>query len=161
MNGLVFRKEVFPADPDIIRDITASTGFFYDYEIEVAVELADERLKRGEESGYYFCFAELDGNTVAYACFGPIACTKSSFDLFWIVTHKNHRGKGIGVRLLEETEKLVKGMGGTNLIAETSSRSLYLPTRTFYEKNHYVAEARIRDFYGRDDDKIVYVKRFA
>jgi len=161
MDKLVFRNEILPGDTGIIRDITASTGFFYDYEVEVAVELADERLKRGEESGYHFCFAELDGKTVAYACFGPIACTKSSFDLFWIVTYQDYRGKGIGARLLEETERLVIEAGGTILIAETSSRSLYLPTRTFYEKNHYIAEARIRDFYDMDDDKVVYVKRFA
>ena len=32
--------------------------FFYNHEVEVAVELLEERLKTGIESGYYFVFAD-------------------------------------------------------------------------------------------------------
>jgi hypothetical protein len=45
-------------DSHNIREIVNSTGFFYNHEVEVAVELLEERLKTGIERGYYFVFAD-------------------------------------------------------------------------------------------------------
>jgi len=39
-----FRTNVNEKDVDIVRTIVASTGFFYDFEIPVAVELVEDRL---------------------------------------------------------------------------------------------------------------------
>ena len=44
------------------------------------------------------------------------------------------------------------------MYAETSSRALYEPTRAFYERCGYRAEARMEAFYAPGDDKIVYMK---
>jgi GNAT superfamily N-acetyltransferase len=154
-----FRTTPRPEDIERIRDIVVSTKFFYDHEVDVAVELIEERLAEGEASGYHFVFAEADGLTVAYSCIGPIPMTKSSFDLYWIVTHADYRGQGIGRKLLEETYRQVRAMGGTQLIAETSSLDHYAPTRSFYDSNRFTLEARLRDFYDRGDDKYIYVKR--
>lgn len=150
-----------PTSEDIknIREIVSSTGFFYDHEIDVAVELVEEHLKNGVKSGYHFVFAEINGKTAAYSCYGPIACTKSSFDLFWIATHNNYRGKGIGKKLLEETYKCAREMSCTGLYAETSAREQYAPTREFYDKNGFIKEAQLKDFYDKDDDKVIYVKK--
>lgn len=155
---LNFRTTVKPGDMEIVRDIVTSTGFFYDFEVPVAVELVEDHLKEGIESGYHFLFAEIEGKTVAYSCFGPIAGTSGSFDLFWIVTHNDYRGKGIGVILLEETHKSAKKMGARILIAETSTLDKYQPTRHFYEKNNYHRVAMIPDFYQVGDGKVFYVK---
>lgn len=157
---LKFRTTAETKDIKRIREIVESTGFFHDYEVDVAVELVEERLEKGEPSGYHFVFAELDGVTVGYSCYGLIACTKSSFDLFWIVTHNDYRGKGIGKKLLEETYKCVMEMGGTALYAETSAKPQYTPTQHFYESNQFINEAQIKDFYDMGDDKIIFVKRF-
>jgi ribosomal protein S18 acetylase RimI-like enzyme len=157
--NITFRTEVRPRDPEIIREIVDSTHFFYDFEIPVAVELAQARLEEGDASGYYFIFAEVDGKTVSYSCFGPIAMTVGGFDLFWIVTHNDYRALGLGKLLLEETHKAVKKMGGRYLVAETSMMEKYTPTRHFYEKNNYSKEAEIADFYKIGDGKVIYVKR--
>ncbi|MBM3403311.1 MAG: GNAT family N-acetyltransferase [Bacteroidetes bacterium] len=162
----MFRKEIrfrtAPTGQDIenIREIVTSTGFFYDFEIPVAVELVEDRLKDGLDSGYYFLFADDGERTVAYSCFGPIACTEGSYDLFWIVTHNDYRGAGIGKKLLEATEEEVKKLGGRMLIAETSTLPKYTPTRHFYESNQYKLEADIPDFYKPGDGKAIYIKRF-
>jgi GNAT superfamily N-acetyltransferase len=155
-----FRTEVLFSDPETIREIVASTGFFYDFEIPVAVELAQDRLDQGDDSEYYFVFAEVGGRTVAYSCYGPIACTEGGFDLFWIATHNDFRGSGIGKILLEETHKKAKEHGARYIIAETSTLEKYLPTRQFYLKNAYINEAEIADFYKPGDGKVIYVKRF-
>ena len=88
---LVFRETVNPADIEHVREIVTSTGFFYDFEIPVAVEIVEERVAEGEESGYFFLFVEMEGKTVSYSCYGPIAGTDAGFDLYWIVTHNDNR----------------------------------------------------------------------
>jgi ribosomal protein S18 acetylase RimI-like enzyme len=153
------RKDVNPGDLNRVREIVTSTNFFHDYEIDVAVELVQENLAKGNESGYHFLFAELYEKTVAYSCFGLIPCTKSSFDLYWIVVHNDYRGLGIGKQLLAITENAITKMRGTALYAETSSQEKYTPTRKFYWGNNYREEARLKDFYMPGDDKLIYVKR--
>ena len=147
-----------PCDPLNIEEIVRSTGFFRKDEVLVAVELIEERLSKGVESGYEFLFAEIDGKTIAYSCYGLIPCTIHSYDLYWIVTHNDYRSRGIGRALLTETEKAVRNAGGQGIYAETSSKEQYAPTRAFYEKNGYVLKARFKDFYDIGDDKCVYVK---
>jgi ribosomal protein S18 acetylase RimI-like enzyme len=66
-----------------------------------------------------------------------------------------------GGTLLEHVEHHLHAAGpGTAqvLIVETSSTDQYARTREFYPKQGYTEEARIRRFYGPDDDKVVYWK---
>jgi len=158
--NLTFRTTPEKNDIQRIMDMVVSTSFFYDHEVEVAVELIAERLAIGESSGYHFVFAEVDGVTAAYSCYGHIEMTKSCFDLYWLVTHNDFRGKGIGKKLLEETYKEAKKMGCTMIIAETSGRKHYAPTQAFYISAGYTLEATIRDYYDKGDDKLIYIKRF-
>jgi GNAT superfamily N-acetyltransferase len=157
--NLTFRTEPQESDMKSIHDIVESTKFFYDHEIEIAVELVTERLNLGEVTGYHFVFAEVDGVTAAYSCFGPISMSKTCFDLYWIATHNDFRGKGIGKKLLEETCIIAREMGCKILIAETSGLPHYAPTRAFYDSTEFTLEARLKDFYEMGDDKLFYTKR--
>jgi len=154
-----FRTVVTASDPANIRYIVESTGFFSDAERDVAVELADERLAKGEESGYHFIFAQLGGETVGYACFGPIPCTTASWDLYWIAVHERNRGGGLGRRIMEMAEAAIREMGGTRVYVDTSSREQYAPTRGFYESCGYLVDALQEDFYAPGDSKVIYVKK--
>ncbi|MGB4204663.1 MAG: GNAT family N-acetyltransferase [Bacteroidales bacterium] len=156
---MIIRTNVKPEDIENVREIVTSTRFFHDYEIDVAIELVRETLNKGSDSGYNFIFVELDNKIVAYSCFGLIPCTQSSYDLYWIAVHNNYRNKGIGKKLLAQTEKFILDAGGTAVYAETSSQELYEPTRRFYIFNNYNEEARLKDYYKQGDDKIVYSKR--
>ncbi len=158
MEQVQLRKEVRKDDLSRVETIVRSTGFFREDEVVVAVELVEERLRKGAESGYEFIFAEVNGETVAYSCFGLIPCTLHSFDLYWIATHKDHMNRGIGRELLKESESAIYLMGGHAIYVETSSRELYEPTRAFYENNEYFIKSHYENFYDEDDDKIVYVK---
>lgn len=155
---LVLRDEVRPSDAETVRDIVDSTGFFTPAEVDVAVELVDERLRRGDASGYFFVFAEQGGRTVGYACYGPIACTLASYDLYWIVVHRDDRHRGVGRRLLQASEECIARAGGQRIYVETSSREQYEPTRQFYERCGYRVEATLTDFYAPGDSKVVCVR---
>jgi GNAT superfamily N-acetyltransferase len=157
--NLTFRTVPHKSDVARVKEIIESTGFFYDHETEVAIELVVERLEFGEASEYFFVFAEVDGVTAAYTCFGPITMSSTSFDLYWIVTHNDFRGKGIGKKILDETCRIAADMGCKIIIAETSGREHYKPTRAFYDNTGFEAEARLKDFYDMGDDKVFYTKR--
>jgi ribosomal protein S18 acetylase RimI-like enzyme len=157
-SDLRFRSETTRFDEAHVREIVASSGFFNKDEILVAVELVSERLQKGVESGYHFVFSEMNNRTVAYACFGPIPGTQSSFDLYWIAVHEKYRSMGIGKKLLVHAESTMREMGGSRIYIETSSREQYEPTRAFYLNNGYSLEALIRDFYAPGDSKCIYLK---
>jgi len=156
--GLTFRQEPRPADVEPVGRLASSSGFFYPAEVAVAVELIEERLAKGLRSGYHFIFADLAGRPAAYSCFGPIACTEVSFDLYWIVVDEDLRGRGLGRELLARTEAAVAALGGRRIYVETSARPQYQPTRSFYENVGYRLEAALRDFYAPGDDKLIYLK---
>ena len=155
---LEFRYEVRPDDREIVRRLVESTGVFSPVEIDVAVELVDERLKRGPQSGYHFLFAEHEGRTVGYTCYGPIALTAASFDLYWIAVDKAMHGRKVGRLLLERTEELIRAAHGGQVYIETSNRHHYAPTRGFYLRCGYTQKALLKDFYAPGDDKVIYVK---
>ena len=163
MSDLVtLRREVRAADIPAIAHMAEATGFFTAEEVAVAAELAEERLNRGPASGYHFLLAEDAANALlGYACFGPIPCTISSFDLYWIIVAPRQQGHGLGKRLIQATEAEIPALGGTRIYIETSSRELYHPTRRFYERCGYALEAVLKDFYAPGDDKLVYNKALA
>ena len=157
-DNLTYRTDVRPSDGQIVREIASSSGFFSPEEIDIAVELVDEHLLRGEKSGYFFLFAQQGGRVVGYTCFGPIAGSLHSYDLYWIAVHDPFRRCGIGKDLLVRSEELVLQQGGRRIYVETSSRLQYEATRAFYRARRYREDAFLEDFYAPGDGKIIYVK---
>ncbi len=155
---ITLRDTLSTRDRGIVKSIIESTGFFRPDEVAVAVELVDERLSRGTASGYHFVFAELGDAVVGYACYGPIACTTASFDLYWIAVDLRFQRHGIGRLLIEAVESRVASAGGERIYIDTSARPQYAPTRAFYEDNGFCLEARLADFYAEGDDRVIYVK---
>lgn len=158
---LRFRTEPKPEDIAAVRRIVASTGFFRPDEIDIAVELVEERLDDGlEASGYHFVFADdADGRAVGYACFGPIPVTLTSWDLYWIAVDAAAQRAGLGRALLAAVEMSVRDQGGKGLYIETSAKAQYDATRRFYEACGCRLEHVFQDFYAPGDGKAVYSKR--
>jgi GNAT superfamily N-acetyltransferase len=156
--SLTFRYDVRPEDRESVRRLVESTGVFSPAEVDVAVELVDDRLERGQESDYFFVLAEHEGRTVGYTCYGKIPATAASFDLYWIAVDKALHGLRIGRVLLDRSEELIRQAGGRKVYAETSNRHHYAPTRGFYLRCGYRQAALLEDFYAPGDDKVIYVK---
>jgi GNAT superfamily N-acetyltransferase len=149
---------VTEADRPAIRTIVEATGFFSPEEVAIAIELVEDRLSLGPESDYEFLIAEREGILAGYACYGRIPGTLASWDLYWIVTAPAFQRRGLGRCLLAETEQRIREAGGLRVYVETSSRSQYKPTRSFYLRNGYHQDAFLRDFYGPGDGKLVYCR---
>lgn len=158
VSSIKFRQDVFSQDPERVERLVAETAFFSAEEVKVAAELVHEHLAKGIASGYHFVFAERFNHLVGYTCFGPVPMTEGSWDLYWIAVEPGFQTKGLGRRLLRETEKLILKNGGLRVYIETSMRTQYRPTRAFYEHNGYKLESVLPDFYGVGDAKGIFAK---
>ena len=153
-----FRYALKPLDRKYIREILDSTNVFYDFEINIALEILDEYFLKEENSGYHFILAEVEGKVIGYINYGPVPCTLNSWDVYWIAVRKDIMSRGIGRELLTQAEERIKKMKGKNIWVETSGRKEYLPTRAFYEKMKYSIAAELKDFYGKGDNKVIFHK---
>ncbi len=155
----IVSKGIVPKDRKRIEEILRSTEFFYEFEIQTALEIADETLKKGSEaSGYFWMKITDEDGLVAFANYGKNAFSTHSWDLYWIAVHQNSRNKKLGSVLLKAIEDDVRNRGGKILWIETSGRPLYASTESFYRKNSYELQASLREFYGPGDPKQIYSK---
>jgi ribosomal protein S18 acetylase RimI-like enzyme len=154
-------RQLEPHDRPFIEKTVISTGKFNDVEIATALELVDEALERGEESGYIFAVLEYEEKhrvVQGYACYGPVPLTQGAYDLYWIVVDPASQEKGLGRQLLDYVERDVLTRGGRMILIETSSQESYGATIRFYERSGYDLVARIRNFYRIGDDKLIFQK---
>lgn len=162
-----------------LAEILTETGRFSAAEVAVALELFDQTF--AEEGGRseggaapslsppsllpppssdYEFLGAFDGDAlVGYACYGPTPGTDGTFDLYWIAVHPAAQAAGEGTRLLGEVERRLRDRGGRLLVAETSSRGEYEPTRRFYLARGYREVARVADYYAPADHRVIYAKR--
>jgi ribosomal protein S18 acetylase RimI-like enzyme len=142
-----------------IEGLLRSTGMFREDEIAVGVELGHTHAVSGDATGYWFTVVAVPEAPIAgYACYGPIPCTRGSFDLYWIAVDPAHQGHGLGRVLIEDAERRMADAGGRQVFVDTSGRQSYQPTRAFYRASGYKVSARLPDFYGPRDDKVVFRK---
>lgn len=155
--NLTYRQQIQPSHIDAIDRIIQSSGFFSPAEIDLALELAKEKLA-DDASSYQFLFGEDKDLVWGYTCFGLIPATAGSYDLYWIAVDEHFRYRGLGRELMIKTEEIISALGGKHIYAETSSRNQYRPTQNFYERCGYFREAILKDFYATGDSKIIYSK---
>ncbi|HEV7281081.1 MAG TPA: GNAT family N-acetyltransferase [Pirellulaceae bacterium] len=154
---LLLRYEPTSADVEAVRALVARTAYFNAEEVGIAAELVEERLAKGEDSGYEFVLAHDEvGKLLGYACFGKIPCTTNRYDLYWIAVDPERQGRGLGRELLRASEDRIVALGGARVYVDTSTRPQYASTRAFYERCGYELDAALECFYGPGDGKAIY-----
>jgi ribosomal protein S18 acetylase RimI-like enzyme len=158
----VLVRPMTQADRAIIAELIVSVENFNPAEIDCALELVDVYLTDKKQSDYHVVVAQDAISRVhAYACWGPVPLTSGAYDLYWIATHPDSRGRGFGRALIDYVESKVLENGGRLLVAETSSKLSYEKTIEFYRRLGFEEEARIGDFYDVGDDKLIFVRRLS
>jgi ribosomal protein S18 acetylase RimI-like enzyme len=89
----------------------------------------------------------------------PERMTDGTFNLLAMAVDPALQGRGIGTALVAALEARLRGQGGRILLVETSGLQEYAGTRTFYARQSFSEEARIREFYAEGEDKILFWKR--
>lgn len=153
-------RKIKTEDRACLKEMLENIEQFNALEVDVAMELIDISLLKIEQQDYYVYVYEEDGNVLGYHCTGQRPLTDGVFDLYWIVVSPKAQGMGIGKKLLNHAEQIVSEAQGRWLLAETSSRDLYINTRNFYLAKGYQIVAQIDDFYSRGDSLIIFGKYF-
>lgn len=102
-----------------------------------------------------------DGSVVAAAYVAPEPFADRVWNLYFIAVSPTAHGAGAGTQLIDHVEHQLRSAGedaARVLIVETSSTEQYVGARAFYLARGFDEEARIRDFYGPGDDKVVFWK---
>jgi GNAT superfamily N-acetyltransferase len=144
------------------RDNTTSAtkNPFRPEEVACAIELLEAVLAPPEGNTYEArILVDHDDRPRSYACFGHTPMTEATFDLYWMVTSAQERGRGLGGRLLAAVEAELTGRGVRTLRVETSSLEGEGGALRFYQRCGYRVAGTIADFYRPGDDLITLVKR--
>ena len=113
---------------------------------------------RDEPCSDFWLTCESGGKLVGFCYAAAEELAEGTWNMRAIAVLPEMQGKGSGATLVAEIESRLRKRGERILIAETSATAEYEQTRDFYRKNGYSEEARIRDFWGPDDDKVVFWK---
>ncbi len=95
------------------------------------------------------------------AYYAPEPYADRLWNLYFLAVQPDQHRRGVGAALVAEVERSLREAGESNarvLLVETSSTAQYEAARRFYLRNGFAEEARIRDFYGPGDDKVVFWK---
>ncbi len=147
-------RELAAEDRDAVREALVECGAFSAEEVTVALDMVDSGLA----GDYGLPAIETEGRVRAYACIGRASLTASAWYVYWICVHPSFQGRGIGRRLQERVEEMVRDAGGDRLVVETSGRPDYQRTRSFYRQAGFTMAGRIPDFYKPGDDCVIYYK---
>ena len=100
-----------------------------------------------------------DGPVCGYVCYGRTPMTAATWDLYWVATHRDARGRGVATRLVHAMEAEIRRAGARIVRIETSQLEAYGSARALYARLAYVEAGRIPDFYRPGDDLIILTKR--
>jgi len=148
-----------PEDTPALLTLTAGTGLFKPYEVEVLEEVLDDCHAGRSGAGHVAVVLERDGRIVGYAYYAPDVMTDRSWYLYWIAVEKAGQGAGLGSELMRHVEDDVRGRDGRVMFIEVSSMPHSELTRRFYLKLRYEVTGVLRDFYSDGDDMVVFRKR--
>jgi ribosomal protein S18 acetylase RimI-like enzyme len=154
-----------PVTIDDVRElkrIAVATNMFDDDSVGFFDEMVAGSLD-GSKPDHQWLVVVDDGSdvVVAGAYYAPEPFADRLWNLYFIAVDPAHQGGGIGGRLLGFVEDTLRSLGESVarvLIVDTSSTDPYTRTRDFYRRHGFDEEARIREFYGPGDDKVVFWK---
>lgn len=146
-----------PEDRSALIALGEATGLFQPHELEVLDAMLSEYFANGQGEGHRW-IADDEGGVVAAAYYAPEIMGDGVWNLYFIGVHPDRQGQGRGTALLSHVEQALRAEGARMLLVETSGVEGFALTRSFYARNGYEEEARIRDYYTAGDDKIVFRK---
>jgi ribosomal protein S18 acetylase RimI-like enzyme len=138
------------------------TQVFTREEIEVAMELIGIVLEDPNQEDYRIdCMADHEDQAIGYICYGPVPMTQGTFDLYWIVVQPRDQGRGVGSKLLDFLERVLRERKGRMILVDTSSIPQYEKTQKFYLRQGFQEVARVPDYYHVGNDRITFCKKIS
>ena len=154
-------REATADDLDRIKEIAVAADMFSVDEVGFFDEMF-AGAHDGSLEGHAWLVAEDDAGVITGAAqFAPEPFADRLWNLYFLAADPVAQGQGVGSTLIGHVETELRGRGddvARVLIVETSSTDQYASSRAFYAAQGFTEEARIREFYGPGDDKVVFWK---
>lgn len=141
-------------DIPALQQVLEATGLF---PADMLDEMIAPFLGDAPEAGLWLS-AGLEDAVVGFCHAIPEPLTDGAWNMLALAVLPARQGAGCGAALVRHLEKTLRDQGQRILIADTSGTAAFAPTRAFYQATGYTQEARIRDFWGPGDDKVVFWK---
>jgi ribosomal protein S18 acetylase RimI-like enzyme len=120
-----------------------------------------EAIAGALEGHQWWVSAIPSGDVVGATYVAPEPFADRLWNLYFLAVSPRWHGGGTGTQLVSHVEDEL-GRAGQDvarvLLVETSSLEQYAGARGFYRARGFDEEARIREFYGPGDDKVVFWK---
>lgn len=145
-------------DAHDIMDIAVDSGMFLPEELQGVGEMLDTWLDNAAEPGHEWIVLDDNGVIKGAAYYAMETMADNVWNIFFIAVKPEQRRCGVATQLITFIEQAVQEREGRILLIETSSLSQYEPARQCYLKLNFTHEGTIRQFYGDNEDKIIFWK---
>ena len=142
-----------------IREILLRSDLFKESDAECVDEMFGLALAKPTPDNYRFLSGWLGGTMAGFACYGWESLTHGTWDLFWICTLPEARGRGLGSALVSDAVRVAASEGGRLMVIYTSSTTPYEAARRLYVAHGFVQTATVPEYYNRSDDLHIYTRR--
>jgi ribosomal protein S18 acetylase RimI-like enzyme len=152
------------SDAPTLRALAIDNGMFAPDEMGDFDRMLNGYLDGDLRDHVWVVLETAQGEVMGAAYYAPEPFADRMWNLYFIAVSSLHHRDGVGGALLAHVEDTLRGAGESVarvLIVETSSLGAYEHARSFYATHGYDEEARIRDFYGPGDNKVVFWKLVA
>ena len=142
------------SDIAALQQVLDSTELFPS---EMLPDMLAPALEIGDED--HLWLTVLAGEAPVGFCYAmPEQMADGAWNMLAIAVDAGRQGKGHGTALVAALEDRLRSRKARILSADTSGAEDFAPTRGFYAARGYAEEARIREFWGPGDDKVVFWK---
>jgi len=151
-------------DAERIEQIAIDTNMFSVGEVGCFDKMLSGFFDSSLADHRWFVVEDSRGRVIAAANDAPEPFADRMGNLYSIAVVAEEQGRGLGDLLIEHVERELRSRGDAVarvLIVEASSTGQYVRTREFYRNHGFGKVARIRQFYGPADDKVVFWKSLA
>lgn len=148
-------RPVKPSDVEPLLDMLLASGQFDEDGLH-HVQVTLTHYFSGESADLWFSAEDSGLAGIAYC--SPEVMTNNVWNLLMLWISPSHQRQGVGQQLVNEIEKELISKQARLLLVETSSHVDFHAAREFYTKQGFNNEARIRNYYAPDEDKLIFIK---
>lgn len=154
--ALTTKLKIRPAEERDIPSIASIAGTTDLFPPEMLADMIAPFLCRTAQDIWFV--GVMDDDIITFGFCEPERMTEGTWNLLAIGVLPPHQGSGHGGLMMSWLEHELAQADQRILLVETMGTPEFELTRTFYRRNGYTEEARIREFYEAGADKVVFWK---
>jgi len=153
-------REANVQDLQALQTIAEETQMFLGEELAAFMGMLEEHLGAPASSPATLLVATGRKTTrvMGAAYFAPEVMAQGVMNLLFIGVLRDARRQGLGAALLQHFELQAQASQHRLAIIETASEAQFAPAWALYQRHGYEQEARVRDYYDRGLDKLIFRK---